>query len=717
MNGTLYSVQYKTVTVLQRFNITFIMTCCKAVQHTYITCLYRLLCFFLLLKAPSSLLSLSSLNSFHLTIEKQLYYHTGFYHPHNNTTKLITIINHKLSTKIHSYCLSITDDHNNTYIDSSSFSLMKNQYMYCYDVLDTKFIEKNTSNTNDDDNESNHYHRMMMIIEIKGNYSGIQLIDIISYDDSHRIIDISLSNRYYIATTNFNNGIDTIINSNKIITILAPSIGSLVYDTLNITMDDSYDVYFDVKGITAHHMENLISIHSLDGLIVEPGTWLITITPNIALVSSSSSSHDDGIIYGYPTHHYIEFVLSEEKIHNLRRFYHEIDDHHYRQSLSSSSSCFVNDTDTINLSIVNDDRDEDEDEDNNNYNSDNGGDDNDDVHDDGGVDDEDQINVCIYSNDVMDGQKTIWIQQSQYMNDFNRNIHFTWFLDMYDDNPVMLSLLKINEYYDKKYKDDRDGDKHHHPHHLISIKEDVQFKITQNDLQSISYYNDEYNDDVIQNDDHHHNWKNNITIIFKYIYDRFIIANRNISNIQPLWCKKFYLLLQQQLLSENCNIIVYGNPRHFNIYSLVLLVSDLLLIPSVTELCNHYLNEFMIPTVIVAPSIHAIEHDGLNIHESQSSLSSASTSVIKMVIPPSVDTNKFRPYDDMFDDGLTSTPPYHHPSCNIISNSMNHTHHHHHPCVVIGFIARLAPGLSFWINTYHLFFIIFVLDYTLLSSI
>ena len=66
-----------------------------------------------------------------------------------------------------------------------------------------------------------------------------------------------------------------------------------------------------------------------------------------------------------------------------------------------------------------------------------------------------------------------------------------------------------------------------------------------------------------------------------------------------------------------------------------------------------------------------------------------------VVIPPSVDTNRFRPYDDdSHDDDLNAAPPYHHPSCNIISNSINRPpHHHHHPCVVIGFIARLAPGM------------------------
>ena len=74
---------------------------------------------------------------------------------------------------------------------------------------------------------------------------------------------------------------------------------------------------------------------------------------------------------------------------------------------------------------------------------------------------------------------------------------------------------------------------------------------------------------------------------------------------------------------------------------------------------------------------------------------------IKVVIPPSVDTNRFRPYDINDEDVLNATSPsYEHPSCKVVINHIDHQHYHHqrmqrskhHPCVVVGFIARLAPG-------------------------
>ena len=535
----------------------------------------------------------------------------------------VLIINY-LESIIHSYCLSIT---NNLMETSKSIS--------CSDGVNNRG-GSNMVLANGDILAVNNYHSNI-IIDIKGDFSGIQYIDIVSYDDMNRIINISLSNRYFITAINTKN---SKVDIHLYMNIVSPSSGSLIYDILNITLDGSYDIYFDVKGITSHHMVNLMSIHSFDGLSVDPGTWVMTITPTISrkyydiLSLSSHQSHSlqssslpslsssEEILYGYPTHHYIEFVLSEEKIHNLRRYYNEINDSHYRQSLSSlndnysnisqynSSSNEVVDSvfyvHTANNSNINNSNGDScnknnyDDHDNSNYV------DHDDNND---VDSGKKLNVCIFSNNVMDGQKTIWLQQSQYMYQYDNSIRFTWFLDIYDENPVMLALLKISNRSGSSFNSSiNDNYRDNYNHTPISIKQGPVLTLSQHDLHAKP---DDGREAVINI------WNNNITIVYKYIYDSLIIANGNINQVTPLWCREFYLLLSNEFINEDCSVVVYGNPRHFNIYSLVISVADTLHIPSITELCNHYLNEYMIPDAIVSPSIHAIEHDGLIVHPSR----------------------------------------------------------------------------------------------------
>ena len=189
-------------------------------------------------------------------------------------------------------------------------------------------------------------------------------------------------------------------------------------------------------------------------------------------------------------------------------------------------------------------------------------------------------------------------------------------------------------------------------------------------------------------------WNNDIINIYKYAHDTMKSSKYKINKIKLKWVRNFYNNIKRTLKSLQCDLLIYGNARDFNSDVLLIDTAKSLSIPVITELLNLFIDSELLPHVIIAPSIYAAEHDSISsVSQPINTLDghpSHHHHPFTIIIPPSVDTSRFRP--NMFDDGFTSTPPYHHPSCNIISNSMNHTHHHH-PCVVIGFIARLAPGI------------------------
>ena len=195
-------------------------------------------------------------------------------------------------------------------------------------------------------------------------------------------------------------------------------------------------------------------------------------------------------------------------------------------------------------------------------------------------------------------------------------------------------------------------------------------------------------------------WNNDIINIYKYAHDSMKSSKYIINKIKLKWVRNFFNNIKRTLKSVQCDLLIYGNARDFNSDVLLIDTAKSLSIPVITELLNLFIDSELLPHVIIAPSTYAAEHDSISsVSQPINTLDqhpSHHHHPFTIIIPPSVDTNRFRPYDDMFGDGLTSTPPYHHPSCNIISNSIYQPPppHHHHPCVVIGFIARLAPGIT-----------------------
>ena len=203
----------------------------------------------------------------------------------------------------------------------------------------------------------------------------------------------------------------------------------------------------------------------------------------------------------------------------------------------------------------------------------------------------------------------------------------------------------------------------------------------------------------------------------RYAHESLVLADFQIANIRPQWCQQFYTILLTALPPLHCSAIVYGNERGFSADVLVTDTARILGIPTVAELLNLYVDREVLPTILVAPSTYAVEHSSIQdiLHISYtipttSRLGRKHTTAV--VIPPAVDTIKFDPYKYK---QTSSIPPgeympsnvYTHPKCKLHKNSdipRNKRGEIMKPCIIVAFIARLAPG--------NLLYISLILNYT-----
>jgi len=174
-------------------------------------------------------------------------------------------------------------------------------------------------------------------------------------------------------------------------------------------------------------------------------------------------------------------------------------------------------------------------------------------------------------------------------------------------------------------------------------------------------------------------------------------ANYSIDHVRPLWCRQFYLLLRDTLPRERCSALVYGNERGFSPDVLVTNGARILGIPTVAELLNLFVHEDVVPTVLVAPSTFAAEHESiqsvLQLHSNHGVEKNPLSARLPMttVIAPSADTKAFNPA--RFAENRAFNPAvYQHPSCRAVGYVYKPGDAPSAPCVVIAFIARLAPG-------------------------
>lgn len=176
---------------------------------------------------------------------------------------------------------------------------------------------------------------------------------------------------------------------------------------------------------------------------------------------------------------------------------------------------------------------------------------------------------------------------------------------------------------------------------------------------------------------------------YRYAHESLILANYSIDHVQPQWCRQFYTILRDSLPPQRCSAIVYGNERDFSADVLVTDAAHILKIPTVAELLNLFVHPEVVPTLMIAPSTYAVEHESIQAILRSSSQNGTPRKAVAVVVPPSVDTDKFNPalFHQKSETGLNKQP-HNHPKCQPLALSAAYGS----PCVNIAFIARLAPG-------------------------
>jgi hypothetical protein len=192
-------------------------------------------------------------------------------------------------------------------------------------------------------------------------------------------------------------------------------------------------------------------------------------------------------------------------------------------------------------------------------------------------------------------------------------------------------------------------------------------------------------------------------VYHRYAHESLILANYTIDRVQPLWCRQFYTILRDALPPLSCSAIVYGNERGFSADVLVTDAARILGIPTVAELLNLYVHKDVLPTVMVAPSTFAVEHESI-----QAALNERYTvpatgklgplhSPLAAVIPPAVDTSRLNPAiyrgRKYAPNSYAQEGVYAHPACEIRGEvPRDEKGIPVKPCVIVGFLARLSPG-------------------------
>lgn len=183
---------------------------------------------------------------------------------------------------------------------------------------------------------------------------------------------------------------------------------------------------FDVIGVyDSVYPAQLSHLASGD---IEPASWFYSFTPIVPKDRLLLPSDDPNSINGYETYGYIEFVLTPEQIHAQRRWREPQRDH--KSALYSISAAAIAhgikmpSSNSIFSGLFGSIRSRSKPE---------------------------KVNVCIWSSLNMDGQKRIWLDQTEHLDD--SKFEFTWIISLGEGktiadvsrngngNPTLLSLV------------------------------------------------------------------------------------------------------------------------------------------------------------------------------------------------------------------------------------------------------------------------------------
>jgi hypothetical protein len=303
------------------------------------------------------------------------------------------------------------------------------------------------------------------------------------------------------------------------------------------------------------------------------------------------------------------------------------------------------------------------------------------VHPGGSLSMTNKMNICITSGGSMDGQKRIWLQQTEYLN--SEKYSFTWILSFLEGGTVeTLNASNPNSFYNQ----------------LLQVTE-------RNPSKNIKILNSLYNYHVIEEEELSQIppgetisasmlWQTNKTKLFEYLHERYNVAHRKLEDITPPWCYEFYQVMKRMLIDNGCHVIVYGNGRGFNTDVFITDVAKILGIPSITELLNLYLDNRAIPDIIVGPSLHSLKHQTIQqpvvINQAHNGYKELP---LQVVIAPSVNQEIFSPSN------VTAALKkakgcsfYHNFTLPFKLTKEGDVFTKHYPCILVGFVGRLSIG-------------------------
>jgi len=398
--------------------------------------------------------------------------------------------------------------------------------------------------------------------------------------------------------------------------ILSPGYGSIVSNNLSIELSkdtSKYDqILLEVAGLDDTFLpSSMTTIQSHHDTIMEPGSWFYTVTPIFSAIGVT--------VRGKPSVGYIEFVLNETDIARTRK---------YVTRPPPPAVTIAPKTDRRDKPIV----------------------------------------VCFFSGDKIDGQRSVWLQQSEFMD--TTQFSFTWLLppdstQTGTTNSIRNALPRMHNYNKN-----------------VFVRDNPDFRTSTEDLNESPSDGRPPVSEV---------WHGNSTNIYLYAHNSWERANHSIDSMLPKWSRRMYSNMRDVIVGAGCGVAVYGNDRHFCSNSLILDVARSLHIPSVGELANLFVHPLTVPDVIVGPSVYAAEHESiLKLLQEQKHSSEAKVGLRVEVISPSVNTDLLHPYSG---DDKAKNEVYRHPGCVVTGYSGADVS----PCVVIGFFARLSKGKVVWL--------------------
>jgi hypothetical protein len=450
------------------------------------------------------------------------------------------------------------------------------------------------------------------------------------------------------------------------------------------------EVEFNVLGIMQNTFDRTAqTIESTSG-VIEPASWFFQLAPKVTfeIDSVSAGAVDDGLVgvlYGYPTYGYIEFVLSDEEIAANRLYnpHSHSSSHSSPHSSSSATRPLLLDSNhfatpppeaaEIGFS-----------------------------HEESGVHSKPStIRICIWGSNVMDGQKQIWLQQIESMQ--GARFAFTWILslpegqqlshaegghanpDLFDSyNSVLKRLVAL-------------------PHCRVVDSPFNGFSLKVEELleapTAAHHENEGEGENEGENEGEgerevaeevpelaHHLaaaavWRGELGRLYLYAHERFVAARRNISLLSPSWVRLFYERLHTFLLQQRCDVLVYGNSRGFSSDVFITDVSAAMQIPTVTELLNLFADPRVLPDAVVAPSLFALQH------ESVAHLADAYARTRGRRWERRLETAVIQPGVDAF--GVFHPINY---AARRDAADWGDLVHGRQRCFEVGFVGRLAPG-------------------------